>query len=66
MLQINIEECELIKKKQGLEFLMDMFGDENIKSYLSGIFAGGIVAAAGTVIGVLVGGSIAATITAQL
>ena len=66
MLQINIEECELIKKKQGLEFLMDMFGDENIKSYLSGIFAGGIVAAAVTVTGVLVGGSIAATITAPI
>ena len=66
MLQINIEECELIKKKQGLEFLMDMFGDENIKSYLSGIFAGGIVAAGVTVTGVLVGGSIAATITAPI
>jgi hypothetical protein len=66
MLKINIEKCELIKKKQGLEFLMDMFGDENIKSYLSGIFAGGIAAAAVTVTGVLVGGSIAATITAPI
>ena len=45
---------------------MDMFGDENIKSYLSGIFAGGIAAAAVTVTGVLVGGSIAATITAPI
>ena len=66
MLKIKIEECELIKKKQGLEFLMDMFGDENIKSYLNIIYCGGIATSAVSATGILVGGAIAGTITAPI
>ena len=66
MLQIKIEECELIKKKQGLEFLMDMFGDENIKAYCQNILIGGGAIAAVSATGILLGNAIAATITAPI
>ena len=66
MLQIKIEECELIKKKQGLEFLMDMFGDENIKAYCQNILIGGGAIAAVSATGILLGSAIAATITAPI
>ena len=66
MLQIKIEECELIKKKQGLEFLMDMFGDENIKAYCQSILIGGGAIAAVSATGILLGNAIAATITAPI
>ena len=63
MLQIKIEECELIKKKKGLEFLMDMFGYENIKTYYLTIILTGIGTSVLASTGILLTKAIIDTIT---
>ena len=41
LIGINIEDTDLVKKKQGLESLMEIFGTENLKSYYKNVFIGG-------------------------
>ena len=63
LIQLNINECDLIKKKRGLEFLMEIFGVENVKNYYLGTFIGcglglGSVFIGGTAISVVTGSTI--------
>lgn len=40
MIGLNIEDTDLVRKKQGLESLMEIFGTENLKTYYKSVFIG--------------------------
>ena len=60
LIQLDIKESDLIKKKKGLEYLMEIFGDEDVKSYYEYTFkvCAGLEAT-------LVGGTVVSIITGQ-
>lgn len=62
MIGLNIKESDLIKKKHGLESLMDIFGTENIKSFYSEVKIG-----VGTTLGaLLLGGTSISIISGKI
>ena len=63
MLKIKMEENDLIKKKNSLEFLMDMFGDENMRNYYKEIFIGTATAEVVATTGILFGSTLVKTIS---
>jgi len=64
MIGLNIENTDLIRKKQGLESLMEIFGTENLKAYYKSVFIGeGIGTACLAALGSFLAWEIGATLT---
>ena len=67
MVGINIENTDLVRKKQGLESLMEIFGTENLKAYYKSVFIGeGIGTACLAALGSFFAWEIGAALTATV
>ena len=65
MIGLNIEDTDLVRKKQGLESLMEIFGAENLKAYYKSVFIGeGIGTACLAALGSFLAWEIGAALTA--
>ena len=63
MIQLNISRLNLLRIKQGLETIMEIFGTENVKSYYKITF-GALASIGGTALVSLIGLGIGSALTA--
>jgi hypothetical protein len=65
LILIKINETDLIKKKQGLDTLIEMFGEQNIKSYYNTVLFSALGSGIALAIGNLFFRGITSTLTAS-